>query len=74
VLESLARRRDQPRIVGKAQIVVGAEIEHLGARGQPDLRRLRALDHALRLVESVGADRVDRAAQVRQVFVMHCGK
>ena len=74
VLEPLARRRDQPRVVGQAQIVVRAEIEHLGARAQHDLRRLRAFDHPLRLVEPVGTDRIDGAAQVRQVFVMHRGK
>ena len=60
-------------IVGETQIVVRAEVEHFGARAQADVRRLRAFDHPLRLVEAIGADGIDGTAQMRQVIVMHDG-
>ncbi len=51
-------RGDQRRVVGQAQVVVGAEVEHAAAVGQHDLRRLRADDDALGLEQALRADRI----------------
>ena len=54
-VERLARRRDHLGMIGEAEIVVGAEIDHL-APGDADAAALRALDQPLALVEPVGLD------------------
>jgi hypothetical protein len=40
---------DDVGVVGETEVVVGAEIQHLAAVGERDLRRLRAGDDALGL-------------------------
>lgn len=49
---------DDVRVIGQAQIIVGAEIQHAAAIGQGDLGRLRAGDDALGLEQALGLDRV----------------
>ena len=49
--EAVPGGADQAGIVGQAEVVVGAEIQHL-APGDGDARALRALDDALVLPES----------------------
>ena len=74
VAVAVERRRcaacDEPRVVGEAEVVVGAEVEHLGARLELDLRRLRAFDHPLGLVEAVGADCIDRRGAGEQYVLV----
>jgi hypothetical protein len=52
-------RLDQVRVVGQAQVVVGAEIQHLAAIVQGDFGRLRAGDDALGLEQALFADGVE---------------
>jgi len=47
---------DDVRVVGQAQVVVGAEVQHGAAVGEGDLGRLRAGDDALGLEQPLGAD------------------
>ncbi|MNN11252.1 hypothetical protein D3C81_1242050 [compost metagenome] len=49
---------DQVRVVGQAQVVVGAEIQHRAAVVQGDFRRLRAGDDAFGLEQPLRADGV----------------
>lgn len=67
---------DHLGVVGEAQVVVGAEVEHLtGAAtgGDGDGRGLRGADHALGLVESGGLDLVEGRAHVVAYGVEHEG-
>ena len=67
LVEALFRRRDQARIVGKPEIVVGTEIQDFIAFAEPDRRRLRTLNDALGLVEAVGAKLTDNLVRVGAV-------
>jgi len=40
-------------MIGEAEIVVGAEVQHLAAALDPDVRLLRARDDAFALVETL---------------------
>ena len=51
-VERLFAGFSQFRIVGQAEIVVGAEVQHPLARGNLDLARLLRDDHPLRLVKA----------------------
>ncbi len=62
-VERVARRLEQPRVVGEAEVVVGAEVEHLGAVGD-DLGLLRAADAALALGEAGLLDPVELGGEV----------
>ena len=64
VVEALLRGRNQARIVGKTEVIVGAEVEHLAAFGEPNGRRLRTLNDALALVEAVGANPIENVVRV----------
>ena len=70
-VETVARGGDEPRIVGESEVVVGAEIDDRGAARELDLRRLRRADDALLLVEAVGANLIEHAAQMSEVGVVH---
>src|SRR5690606_1112798 len=52
-------RLDHRRVVGQAEVVVGAEVEHRAAVVERDLRRLRTGDDALGLEQALGADRIE---------------
>ena len=55
------RRGDDVRVVGQAQVVVGAEVQHLAAGSpicRPDVAGLGRVDVALRLEQARGADLV----------------
>ncbi len=54
--QPVGRRLHQPGIIGQAQIVVGAEIQHFRPVRQVDGRALGRADQALRLPEPVGLD------------------
>ena len=47
-------------MIGEAEIIVGAEIDHLAPAGDADAPALRAFDQPLALVEAVGVDRGER--------------
>ncbi len=49
---------DDVRVVGQAQVVVGAEVQHAAAIGQADARRLRGGDHPLVLEQPLLAYRM----------------
>jgi len=70
-IESVFGRGDQARVVSEAQIVVGAEVQDLRAVRKLHVSRLRARNHALGLVEAVGADLLERAAQMSEVGFTH---
>src|SRR5690606_26552857 len=55
-VQRLLGRLDHRRVVGQAQVVVGAEVEHLAAVLEDDLGRLRAGDDALGLEQAGLAD------------------
>ena len=63
-------RLDQPRVVGEAEVVVRAEIEHLAA-AHLDRRPLRRADDTLLLVKSRGLDRRQLLLQIRFDFSVH---
>ena len=58
------RRRDDVGVVGQAEVVVGAEVQHLAPVGDAHVRRLRRLDHVLALVEPGGPQLLQAAAQI----------
>ncbi len=53
-VERLVRGGDEFGVIGKAEIVVRAEVDHIGAGTGPDVGGLRCRDHALGLAESGG--------------------
>src|SRR5690606_2935039 len=55
-VQRFLRRLDHRRMVGQAQVVVGAEVEHRAPVVERDLRRLRAGDDALGLEQPGLAD------------------
>ena len=62
---------DHVRVVGQAQVVVGAEVEHLAAAFQLDLGRLRRDDDALGLEQALLADGVEFAGVARLGWIAH---
>src|SRR5205823_8498610 len=67
------RAIDEPRIIGQAEIVVGAEIERFLAVDEPNARRLRRADHSLALVEPMSADVAEHVAHMGKIRVVHDG-
>ena len=63
-VQGLLGRRDDARVVGQAQIVVRAEVEHLRTVRDTDTRPLRADDDALGLEQASRADLVKLAADL----------
>ncbi len=63
-VEGLLGRRDDARVVGQAEVVVGAEVEHLGAVRDAVTRPLRRDDHPLGLEEASRPDLVELAAEL----------
>ena len=67
--ERVGRRGDHPRVVGEPEVVVGAEVQRVGARlgrrarRDPDVRRLRRLELALALGQAGVLDLLERGAQ-----------
>ena len=57
-------RGDDVGIVGETEVVVGAEVDHLVARGERDLPLLHRGDDALCLVEPVGFEPLEAAVDV----------
>ena len=57
-VECLLGGGDEPRIVREAEVVVGAEVEHLAPTGHFDRGLLGGEDDPLGLVEALGADLV----------------
>src|SRR5690606_16536013 len=58
-VQRVLRGLDHRRVVGQAQVVVGAEVEHLAPVGQGDLGGLRRGDDALGLEQAGLADLLD---------------
>jgi hypothetical protein len=58
-VERVLGRLDDVGVVGQAQVVVGAEVQHRAAVGELDLGRLRAGDDAFGLEQAGGADLVE---------------
>ncbi len=56
-VERLVRGGDDRGMAGQAEVVVGAEVDHLTEALDPDVRRLRRRDHQLGLVEALVAHR-----------------
>ncbi len=50
---------DDLRVVGKAQVVVGAEVQDLAASGDRDVGGLRGVDFALNLPEGLRLDGIE---------------
>ena len=65
IVQRLVGGGDDVGMVGQAQIIVGAEIQHLAPGLDPDVRSLRAGDDPLLLEEGVTADALDLAGQPR---------
>ena len=63
IVEGLVGGGDDRRMVGQAQIVVGAEIQHLAARRHLDMGALRAGDDPLFLEQRILADALDLAGK-----------
>ena len=55
-VERVVRGRDHGRVLGKAEVVVRAQVEHLARGPHADARVLRRRDHALVLIEARGAN------------------
>ena len=63
------------RMVGQAEVVVGAEVEQLAPVGERDVRALRGGDHALVLGEPGGGDLVELALElIAHAFEHHCSQ
>ncbi len=58
LLQTAPGRLDQAMIVGQAQVIVGAEVQHVLAAREPDVGCLWAGNDALGFVKAVGADGV----------------
>src|SRR5437868_11989261 len=67
MLEPGARSGDDFRMVGEAEIVVGAEVQHLAAALDADFRSLGALDDALALEETLAVKGLGLLLQVVQI-------
>jgi hypothetical protein len=63
ILQRFVRGGDDRGVIGQAQIIVGAEIQHLAPGLDPDVRSLRAGDDPLLLEQRVGPDALDLAGQ-----------
>ena len=73
--EHVARRREHGRVVGQAEVVVGAEVEQLAPVGERDVRALRRGDHALALAEPGRGDLVELALELlAHSFEHHCSQ
>ncbi len=73
-VQRLVGRGDDLGVVGEAEVVVGAEVEHLtgtATRGDVHGRGLRGADDPLGLVQAGGADLVEGGAQVVAHGVEH---
>ena len=66
VLVENGTRADERRVVGEAEVVVGAEVEHGAAVGEGDVRLLRRGDHPLVLVQALGAQGVGAQGEVAE--------
>ena len=79
LVERLARRRDDLRMIGKAEIVVGAEVQELALAAlrpriaDADMRRLRRGDHPLALQKAVGLDRGELGIEMGEEGMRHGG-
>ena len=58
-VQRLLGGRDQVRMVGEAQVVVGAEVQDLAPPATRDVGGLVAEDRALGLPQGLGADGVE---------------
>ena len=75
-VERRPRGRDDVRVIGEAEIIVGAEIDRLARalrRGDADAPALRPGDQPLALGQAGGLDFVERRAEVAQESVGHGG-
>jgi len=73
-VERVMRRGDDFRMIGEAEVIVGAEIDHLApaVRGaDPDAPALRAFDQPLALGEAIGLDPRERRADMIEKHVSH---
>ena len=71
IVERLLGRLDQRRMVRQAEVVVGAEVDHLASARHRDRRRLRRGDDALGLVEAAVAQRLGVVAKRVEKFLVH---
>ena len=60
-----------PLVLGEAKIIVGAEVDHVLARGDLDMAALRSRDHPLGLVEAGLADAVELGLEMLLEFAVH---
>jgi len=65
ILQRLMGGGDDGGMVGQAQIIIGAEVQHLAPGLDPDVRALRAGDDPLLLEQGIPADALDLAGQPR---------
>ena len=73
--ERLARGREHRRVIGEAEVVVGAEVEQLAPVGERHVRALRRGDHALALAEPGRGDLVELALElIAHCFEHHCSQ
>ena len=70
-VERFLRRRDECRMIGQAEIVVGAEIDHAPAVGDWDLGVLRPGDDALGFEKSLRFDFIQGLRDVIGKFREH---
>ena len=71
--EPRMRRLEHRRVVGEAQVVVGAQIDHLAPVRQPYHGALRRSDHPLALQEPGRVERLGVARQPLAKFLQHGG-
>src|SRR6267143_1570958 len=70
-VESFLRRSDQGRVIGKAEIIVGAHVQYAFSVGDGDVCVLRRGNHAFGLVEPLGANFFERAGELLIKFGEH---
>jgi len=72
-VESCLRSVADLLVVGEAEIVVGAEVQHRAAAGDLDLGRLHGGDDPLGLVEAGGLQLLQFGGDVGDESLVHCG-
>ena len=69
--ERIVRGLQHRGMVGKSQVVVGAEIDHLAPVGEPHDRTLRRSDDTFALQKSCGIERRRISGEPLAIFLQH---
>ncbi len=70
-IQRILRRLDHCWMIGQAQVIVSAEVQHLAAAFQLDLGRLGRRDDALSLEQALFADGLEFLGVARLAGVAH---